>query len=455
MNNKYHAFCVAGTHSGVGKTTITLGLMAALKKRGHRVQPFKCGPDYIDAGHHRLVAGIPSRNLDTWMMGVDGVKLSFGRAVYGADTAVVEGVMGLFDGASSSTLEGSTAHICAILDIPVILVVNARAMARSIAALVHGFTTFQDGIKIAGVIANNVCSDHHAEILREALESAGLPPLLGTMPHTGEWNMPERHLGLVPETESGNSTAWLKSVTEGIEKNVDIMTLLGLTTGKKPEGFKTVPGTTRASVRIGIARDKAFHFYYEDNLDMLCDFGAELVPFSPLNDTALPSGLDGLYIGGGFPEMFAKQLSANTSMLYSIRNFAENDGHIYAECGGLMYLCEGLTDLDGTRHAMCGILPAETIMESRLNRLGYIEAETLSDGLFGPSGTSIRGHEFHWSSMQTRTDPIPVFSVKLTRETAARKTGMCYRNTLASYIHLHFASNPDACRNWVKKISKH
>jgi cobyrinic acid a,c-diamide synthase len=401
---------------------------------------------------------VVSRNLDTWMMGEDAVRACYAKASHGADVAVIEGVMGLFDGASPRSLEGSSAHVCKLLDIPVILVVDAKAMARSIAPLVSGFAGFEPGVKIAGVIANNVSKESHARILADALAAAGLPPLLGHLPPKPEWRLPERHLGLIADTEAGTGDDWFQTLAGGIEQHLDIVKLLRLcetarpSTLPPPPSHLTPPTSLPPPVRIGLARDAAFHFYYEDNLDLLREAGAELVPFSLLTDTALPTALDGLYIGGGFPEMFARELSENSSMRESVRTFAQT-GAIYAECGGLMYLGRTLTDGDGRAWEMCGALPVHTGMGSRAQRLGYIEATTLEAGPLGPKGTMLRGHEFHWSSI-IREDgaTLPAYAVRSVRSGEMHPTGLCAGKVWASYLHLHFASQPAVARNWVEHI---
>ena len=463
MNKTLHNFCVAGTHSGTGKTTVTLGLLTALKRRGLRVQPFKCGPDYIDPEHHYQACGEVSRNLDAWMMGEDAVRESYRRGLQNADVALTEGVMGLYDGASATDITGSSAHICSLLNVPVVLVVDAGSMARSIAAVVKGFDEFEEGVNIVGVIANRVGSENHARILTEALESEGLPPLIGAIPKDESLYTPERHLGLVAEAENKRSATWYEDLAEVMESYIDIDNLLELTVADSKifdNAFAEECKFNNASgcevkVKIGVARDKAFHFYYEDNLDIMRDSGADLVFFSPLQDTSLPENLDGLYIGGGFPESFAAELSANEDIRQAISNFAESGGYIYAECGGFMYLGQGLTDKDGDYFEMCGVLPAQTQMEERLHRLGYIEAFTLDDGLFGRPGTKLRGHEFHWSSSKgTDSDIEPAFKVKFLRSGSTEALGMHRLNVWASYAHIHFASNPEACRQWLASMSK-
>ncbi len=452
MTRPFHNLCIAGTHSGVGKTTLTLGLMAALKRRGLAVQPFKCGPDYIDAGHHAKACGCVSRNLDSWMMGEDGVRHSYARAVQCADIAVVEGVMGLFDGASATSAAGSTAHIAELLELPVILVINARGMARSIAAMAQGYARFMPSLRFAGIIANNVASQRHARILHDALQAADAPPLLGTFPHEERWKMPERHLGLISPTEQETKEEWFDDLGRGVEEHVDIDRLLTATGGPRPLK-PSPPSARRFTIRLAVARDAAFHFYYEDNLDLLRDMGAELVEFSPLNDAALPVGVDGIYIGGGFPEMFASQLAANAPMRKAIAGFAASGKSIFAECGGFMYLCRSLTDAEGKSWQMCGAFDAETKMHSRRVRLGYVQAATVADGLFGPAGTDLRGHEFHWSSLVENEEQWPpVFEVRGADEQNRRTTGLRQGNVWASYIHVHFASNPEACRTWLQHL---
>ena len=453
----YAACCIAATHSGAGKTTLTLGLLAALRRRGLRTQPFKCGPDYIDPGHHRRACGVISRNLDTWMMGEAGVRASYARAAATADVSVMEGVMGLFDGATPDRLDGSSAHVCKLLDIPVILTVDARAMARSIAPLVKGFAEFESGVRIVGVIANHVSTDSHAAILREALQAAQLPPLLGTLPRRPEWQIPERHLGLVAETESSGDASWFAALADGIEQHIDIDALLAACRTSRPARPDTAPTTpTQSPVRLGIARDAAFHFYYQDNLEMLQAAGIELVPFSPLTDPLLPADLDGLYIGGGFPEMFAETLSNNTTMRADIHAFARQGGSIYAECGGLMYLCEKLVDQDERTWAMCDVLPASTRMGGRRCRLGYATATTLQTGIFGPAGTALRGHEFHWSALtEDRRRHDPLFEVASARHTRHDRVGLQQDNVWASYLHVHFASNPAIPQAWGHALRQH
>jgi len=450
----FFQLCIAGTHSGVGKTTLTLGILASLKRRGYKIQPFKCGPDYIDPGHHTRASGSQSRNLDTWMMGKKAVVDSYARGCRHVDGAVVEGVMGLFDGASSTSLSGSSAQVAKILDLPVILVVNARSMARSLAAVVKGFATFEPGVNIVGVIANQTGSRRHVSILEEALAAAKLPPLLGALPKDSNWAIPERHLGLVTGYEHEETLSWYNRLADAVDEHIKLEKLIVSCRASRPCRQEDPEKPFSAPmVRVAIARDAAFHFYYQDNLERLAAAGIELLPFSPLRDQCLPDDISGLYIGGGFPEMFARDLEANYALKAEIAAFADRGGCIYAECGGLMYLCRTLVDRDGCRREMCGVIPAETMMESRLHRLGYVEARTLAPGLFGPAGTMFRGHEFHWSSTSLDVVHQPAVEINKPGLASTQLEGFRLKNVWASYVHAHFASNPDLPAHWASFLS--
>jgi cobyrinic acid a,c-diamide synthase len=438
--NGFSALCIAGTSSGDGKTTVTLALLRALVKRKLNVQPFKCGPDYIDPTFHNIAAHRHSRNLDCWMMGAEQVKRSFAGGITEADCAVIEGVMGMFDSAAPGSLEGSTAEVASLLDVPVILTVNCRGMAGSIAAIVKGYTEFCDKVKVVGVIANMTGSETHAAILRRALELANLPPLLGYLPRNEHWALPERHLGLVPFIENEKSDEWFEQLGQAAEQYFDIDWILALC---RMEKIATQPKTSHpAGARLAIARDEAFHFYYQDNLDILRENGFELVDFSPIHDLLLPDNIQGIYLGGGFPEVFAAGLEENSSMRQAIKNFAGNGGAIYAECGGFMYLTERLTDNAGKSMTMCGVIPARTFMGERLGSFGYREAKTCEDTFFGPAGTIFKGHEFHWSDVEFNSVVEPLWLTKGSHpESEWSPCGYNSGNVCASYIHLHFASN--------------
>ncbi len=455
------SFCVAGTHSGAGKTTLTLGLLAAFKKRGYKVQPFKCGPDYLDPGHHQAACGTLSRNLDTWMMGKEAVLESFSRALVGQKVAVVEGVMGLFDGASATTLSGSTAEVALLLELPVILVVDARSMARSVAALVKGFVDFEPKLNIAGVVANNIGSERHREILKQALAAAALPPLVGALPRGVVPSLAERHLGLVTADQERDAVTYQR-LGEVVEEYLDLdllarkcrLWLPEILVKNEGQELLSQPLSTRNvradKVRLGVAKDQAFHFYYADNLDFLRRAGIELIEFSPLSEASLPQDLQGLYLGGGYPELFAQELSANLKMRQAIADFAKRGGAIYAECGGLMYLSQKLVDQEGKEWAMSGVLPLSTRMEKRRHRLGYVEVESARDGLFGKTGTAWRGHEFHWSSpdLEPSLSNAPL-RYRRPGETEWQAAGYSQGRVLGTYIHAHFGSNCEIAANWV------
>ncbi|MCP3966087.1 MAG: cobyrinate a,c-diamide synthase [Lentisphaerae bacterium] len=440
--NNFSAFCIAGTSSGDGKTTVTLALLRALKKRGLEVQPFKCGPDYIDPVFHKHACGRISRNLDGWMMGKKAVKNSFDNAAANVDCAIIEGVMGLFDSSSPGSLQGSTAEVALTLNIPVILTVNARGMANSIAPLVKGYSEFNKDLNIVGVIANKVGSERHAEILKEALEHADLPPLLGYLPRKDDWVMPERHLGLVPIFESKRGNEWFDSLAQATEKHFDLDKILELSNTTAPVTKHSKKAPTQ-KLKLGIAYDKAFNFYYEDNLDLLKENGFELINFSPLIDDHLPEGLNGIYIGGGFPEVFARVLSANTSMRNAIKDFAGSGGFIYAECGGYMYLSNEIKTEDGT-FPMCGIINGKAAMGNRMRSLGYRVMTPASKFSFLPEGLVMRGHEFHWSNIEFRGTPKPLWLSHNTRAQEYLPCGFRHGRVFASYLHLHFASCPKA-----------
>jgi cobyrinic acid a,c-diamide synthase len=446
---------IGATGSGIGKTSVSIGLVRALVNRGLRVQPFKVGPDFLDPAHLALAAGRPCYNLDGWMCGREYVLELFRRRTADADIAIVEGVMGLFDGAVPDGPEGSTAEIACWLGAPVLLIADCGGMARTLAAIVHGFATFDPELRLAGVIANRCGSVHHADLLRQALAAARLPPLLGGIPANAFPKLASRHLGLV--APASGTAATLDSFATAIETHVDIDAMLRLAQSEIPvSGQGGRPDESAASrVTIGIAQDEAFSFYYPDNLEALMAAGACLVPFSPLHDSALPEGLDALYIGGGYPEEQAMTLAANQGMLASIRQFAAAGGAIYAECGGQMYLSQGIERRDGAFHQMAGILPCRTRMTERVRRLGYIEATLTGDCLWGRAGTTLRGHEFHYSEIVDpleRGDWQPAYRLSYRRGAEPVEEGFRKGRILASYAHLHFASSPGAVQAFLEFV---
>ena len=432
---------IAGVRSGVGKTTIATGIMGALTRRGHRVQPFKAGPDYIDPSYHKLACGVPSRNLDTWLCDHPTVLELFQRASSGSDVSVVEGVMGVFDGRSSLTEEGSSAQLAKLLGAPVILIADAAKVARSVAAEVLGFQTFDPDLNIAGVILNGVASERHLEFCKPQIEATTGIPVLGYLPRKEEFIQPERHLGLIPTVEGTVANDWYDNVINQVEATMDVPTILKLAnTAKTPPSSPNVYPETPIPARatIAVAQDEAFNFYYQDSLDLLAAWGAELAPFSPLQDETLPSGANGIYLGGGFPELFADQLAGNKPMHYAIRQAVVKGVPVYAECGGLMYLGKSLSDLEGVTHPMLGIIPAESAMSQSRLTLGYREVESCSDSPVLPKGERVKGHEFHWSTLAREPDNQE--SVYKIVDQDNRLDGFRTGSVWASYVHIHLGS---------------
>lgn len=444
----FSAFLIGGTNSGSGKTTLSLGILRALFRRGLAPAPFKCGPDYIDPLFHLQAAGRISINCDTFLMGQEGVRRSFARHAADSGVAVVEGVMGLFDGNAPESPAGSSAEIAALLNIPVVLVVNARGMAGSIAPLVRGFSEWDPRVRIVGVIADNAGSLHHAGLLRGALECAGLPPLLGFLARDERLKLPERHLGLAPLPLE---ESWLDMLADAVESSIDLDRLLELTRVEFPVFESKSVAVPAPCVRLGVAQDEAFQFFYEENFALLRQHGVEIVPFSPLRGAELPPNLAGLWFGGGFPELYAETLSRNLPMLQSIRDFAASGRPVYGECGGYLYLLESLTGFDGVRHPLLGLLPGEAVMGRKLASLGYRELFCLADSLFGPAGTRLRGHEFHYSFLKTVPTDRNLFIARDLRG-VERPAGSVRGNVCGSYIHLHFASNPAAAEAFLRRL---
>ncbi|MDM7935352.1 MAG: cobyrinate a,c-diamide synthase [Methanothrix sp.] len=435
------AFVIAGTHSGVGKTTITLGLMAALRARGLVVQPFKVGPDFIDPSHHTAICGRPSRNLDPFMMGLDGVRRSFCRAIPGADVAVVEGVMGLYDGMDGSEV-GSTAQVAKALEMPVLLVIDVHGMSRSAAAIEKGFVGFDPGVRIAGTILNRVGSPRHLAMLEDCMRL----PILGALPRERDLEMKSRHLGLVMGFERDHDIQALAGL---LEEHSSIDRILQL---RSPCSPIVEDAAAERSVRIGIARDEAFCFYYQENLQDLERAGAELVPFSPMRED-LPE-VDGLYIGGGYPELHASELEAGAAR-YQIKRASEDGMPIYGECGGLIYLGERI-ESDGRSHRMVGALPGATVMRGRLQALGYVEAWVVGENPLAEVGRTVRGHEFHYSSFDCGADARFAYRLSRGRGIDGGRDGIVEHETLGGYLHAHFYSCAserfvDCCRRYQRR----
>jgi cobyrinic acid a,c-diamide synthase len=438
------SFVIAAPMSGSGKTTVTLGLLEALKRKGLIVAPFKVGPDFIDPGWHRAVTGRPSVNLDGWMCPQEFIRQTFAKHAQGADIAVIEGVMGLFDGIDGISEAGSSAQIAKILPSPVILVVDAKSQARSAAALIQGFARFDRDVRIAGVIFNNVGSKNHARILREAVESA-VPEVqvFGCIPRDERLGIPSRHLGLVTAEENPLSADFLECLAAMIEEHVDLDGVLE--SGCQAYTFHNVivksVGLTPEPVRIAVARDAAFCFTYEDNLRLLREAGAEIVEFSPLADSFLPKEICGIYLPGGYPELFADTLSANSGIKEEVRAAIEGEMPVYAECGGFIYLTDNFV----------GIFPVATRMLPRRKALGYREVEFTAKSILGEQGTVARGHEFHYSEMDEMPAGVErIYRVRKNGSDLGRE-GYRYKNCLASYIHLHFGSCPEMAATFTAR----
>jgi cobyrinic acid a,c-diamide synthase len=428
---------VAGTHSGVGKTTVATGIMAALQRRGLRVQGFKVGPDFIDPTFHQAATKRPSHNLDGWMLPRETNLEIFTRATEDADVAVIEGVMGLFDGKNSPSLSGTTAEMALWLDAAVVLVLDAAAMAGSAAAVVHGFDTLIPDFGLSAVICNKVAGVKHYAYLRDAIVARCRPSPIGYLPRDVSYSIPERHLGLHLAHEALTEER-LNRLAEWIESNLDLNCLLEL--GSRPSSpAAALPGLNRTPerARIGVARDAAFCFYYHDNLELLRTLGADLIEFSPMTDRTLPPNVDGLYLGGGYPELHAEALSANESMRAAI-----------AECGGFMYLMQGIVDAEGHNWPMAGIFPTSARMQKRLAKLGYIEVESCEGECWLAPGERARGHEFRYSAI----DPMPETISRAYRDPA---DGYRVGSVLGSYIHLHFLSNPRFAERFLSKCAEH
>jgi cobyrinic acid a,c-diamide synthase len=430
---------VAGTHSGVGKTTVATGLMAAFRRRGDRVAPAKVGPDFIDPGYHALATRRPGRNLDAWICGEEKIAPLAAKAAHGADVLVAEGVMGLFDGAAEPGNLASTAHVARLLDAPVVLVVDASAMSGSVAAMVHGYATFDPAIRIAGVVLNRVGSPGHESMLREALEPTGMP-VLGVLARADELAWRDRHLGLVPVVEQGEAVEKsLEGLADAIDASCDMDAIWAvacaaprLATGEAP----TARPAGRA--RIAVAGGPAFSFTYPDNLELLEQAGAELVPFDPRADAALPAAVDAVYAGGGFPEVFVEELASNRPLLADVHKRMEDGLVAWGECGGLLWLSRSL---DG--HALCGVLDAEGRMSDRLT-LGYRRAHAGIDTPLAPAGAELRGHEFHYSSLEPAGDALT-----MSGRNGETRAGFASPRLFASYLHLHLAADPRIAERFV------
>jgi cobyrinic acid a,c-diamide synthase len=446
---------LGGVASGVGKTSVCLALAAGLGSKGVRVRGFKAGPDYLDPMYMELVTGRTCYNLDPWMSSREHVLELVSRS---PGLCLVEGVMGYYDGTDVSSSFGSTAHLAGLLDSPVLLVANAGAMARSFGALVEGFVNFEkSGHKIAGVIANGCGAGRHAEILFLALESSGLPPLVGAVPSGAFSKIASRHLGLeVPHRDELGENL-IGSFVTAAEKYLDLDKIVSF--AEEGEGFFPSAGpveTGPVRITIGVARDRAFNFYYQANLDILEKAGAELVYFSPIRDKNIPQGVSMLYLGGGYPELYAYELSQNKSLHRDVLSFVRSGGHVYAECGGLVYLSRELKVLNGQVFPMTGVLPFRASMLPTRKSLGYVEVNFLKDCLLGATGHAVRGHEYHYSEIEPvegGQDWENIYQVSDSRGMARETLGISAGNVLASYAHVYFGHRADVAERIVRWVN--
>jgi cobyrinic acid a,c-diamide synthase len=450
---------IAGTNSGVGKTTVTLGIMSALVRKGIKVQGFKTGPDYIDPSHHKFVTGNTSRNLDTWMMSNSVCRELFERSAINADISVIEGVMGLYDGSIGSTGHGTSAYLARVLKTPVILVVSAKGIAQSVGAVVMGYKEFDKDVNLSGVIVNNVASHSHYDCIKRSIEETCSVPVLGYLNKDKEITIPERHLGLVPSEENIGHSNLYEKLGEMVLKTIDIDGLLkaARSAGAFPDHDKSIFRDRNGAlhVNLAIAKDNAFCFYYQDDIELFEALGAKIKYFSPLHDKCIPDDVDGIFIGGGFPELNAGKLMENEAMRESILDAYNRGTIIYGECGGMMYLLEKLIDCDGRSFKMCGVLSGSSRMENKRQGLGYIIAEATCDNVICKRGDTFRAHEFHWSKfLDVPDDTVFAYKTQKSNGKQSKADGICKRNVLASYTHLHFSSNPKLAKNILSAMVK-
>lgn len=459
---------IGADRSGSGKTSITIGLLAALKSRKIRVRPYKVGPDYIDILYHKLVSGEYSYNLDSWILNENYLKWHFHETSLGYDMALIEGVMGLFDGKGEG-IKGSTAEISIILQIPVILVVNCDSIAGSIAPLVYGYMNFDKRVKVVGVILNNVASQRHRDYLLDSLKSSNIP-CYGAIYRSEIFSFKSRHLGLDTSIKKQLGKNKINEMARIIEKSLDIERIIKVASNSSAsringgkikrngsEDYRSIfyifQKKAKVVCRLAVAYDEAFHFYYRANLDLLRTFGAEIVEFSLLKDKYLPENVDGIYIGGGYPEIYADRLSKNKSMINSIREYALMGGVIYGECGGLMYLSDSII-YDGKKYKMVGLFNIDIEVCKKLFKLGYVEVQLSKKCILGEKGVTIRGHEFHYSKIvkdRIKNKEVTKGIYYLVgEEDQFTVKGYYYKRVLASYVHLHFGSNPEVANSLVK-----
>lgn len=441
---------LAGTTSGVGKTSIACAIIHGIKKRRYSVQSFKVGPDFIDPSYLSSISGKPARNLDPWLMGSVGIVKSFVKN-FDSDFSIIEGVMGYYDGFSGDSNYSSTHHVASILKTPVILVLDASKTARSIAATALGFVKFHKNSRISGFILNKIGSKKHGELCRQALSSLRIP-IVGVIPRNPELIMESRHLGLIPVSEQRQLQSKVSNIAKTMSNFIDIDKIMQI--GNKVPSFDSIPKekNQKQKTTIAVALDGSFNFYYQDNLDALKKEGAKIEFFSPVYDVKVPA-CDGIYIGGGFPEVIGSALEKNSRMQKNIKNLAESGIPIYAECGGLMYLTRSI-DYGSKKFKMVGLFDTTTKMQKRL-KLNYTKASIVKDCLIAKASSTIQGHEFHFSELESVSkDSKFAYDLSIGVGIKNQKDGLMQHNTLASYMHVHFA-RPGIARSFVQNCIKY
>ncbi len=447
---------IAGTKSGCGKTTLSLGLMAALTEGGLNVAPFKAGPDFIDPGLHQVICKRPSYNLDTWLNEPSVVRNTFTEAARGSDIAIIEGVMGLYDSARGDIESGSSAHVAKVVDAPVLLVIDAKSMARSVCALLKGFLEFDRELRFLGAIFNNVSSSRHKRIIEEAIKDIKLS-FFGFLPLNKDLKIPSRHLGLHTGLEAKSHPDFLKRLSGFIEENLDVEGLLdAVGAGNKTRAARSESRAkdtgkykrfrAKRGPKIAIFYDRAFCFYYQRNIDLLKGLGATIHLFSPLLEEKLPEDIDGIYIGGGYPELYASELSSKTALKGQIKSLFEKGIPILSECGGFMFLCKGIF-LEKKFYEWTGLFPIRFQMEKRFQALGYRKVVLKKDCVIGKKGDAILGHEFRYSKPHRHENNA--FEAFDSRGGKVVTPGFTYKNAFSSYIHFHFDSNREVAKNFL------